>query len=157
MRLYHGSNTPIEIIDLKKCRPFKDFGQGFYMTDIPSQANRMAQRTTKMFGGTPVVTAFEFDIEAAIRTGLKIKTFDAPSKEWAKFVMNNRDFNIPQPCHNYDIVIGPVADDTISRLLRMFSENFISEEQLLHELTFPEVTSQYFFHTAEAIKLLRKL
>ena len=157
MRLYHGSNTPIRTIELNKCRPYKDFGQGFYMTDIPEQANRMAQRTTKMFGGSPVVTVFEFDINEAIQAGLKIKTFDSPSKEWAKFVMNNRDFNIQQPCHDFDIVIGPVADDTISRLLRMFSENFISEEQLLRELTYPDVTSQYFFHTEEAIKLLRQL
>ena len=157
MLLYHGSNTPIRTIELNKCRPYKDFGQGFYMTDIPEQANRMAQRTTKMFGGSPVVTVFEFDINEAIQAGLKIKTFDSPSKEWAKFVMNNRDFNIQQPCHDFDIVIGPVADDTISRLLRMFSENFISEEQLLRELTYPDVTSQYFFHTEEAIKLLRQL
>jgi len=39
----------------------------------------------------------------------------------------------------------------------MFSENFIDEEQLLRELTFSKVTSQYFFHTEAAIKLLKKI
>lgn len=157
MKLYHGSNTIIESIDLSKCRPYKDFGKGFYLTDIQEQARRMAARTVRMFNGTPTVTTFEFDLDKAIAEGLKILTFDAPDSEWARFVMQNRDINIEQPSHDFDIVIGPVADDTISRLLRMFTENFITEEQLLKELTFSRVTSQYFFHTEAAIEMLKKL
>lgn len=157
MILYHGSNIAIERIDLVKCRPYKDFGKGFYLTDIKSQAERMAARTAKMFKGEPTLTSFEFNLDEATERGLKIKIFNAPDEEWARFVMANRDINVPQPCHDYDIVIGPVADDTIARLLRMFTENFISEEQLVKELTFSQVTSQYFFHTEAAIKMLKKL
>ena len=43
MILYHGSNTAIDGIDLNRCRPYKDFGRGFYLTDIREQAQRMAQ------------------------------------------------------------------------------------------------------------------
>lgn len=157
MKLYHGSNTEIVTVDLAKCRPYKDFGKGFYLTDIEEQARRMAARTTRMFRGTPTVTTFEFDIDKAIDSGLRILRFDAPDSRWAKFVMRNRDLNIVQPCHDYDIVIGPVADDAISRLLRMFTENFITEDQLLKELTFSKVTSQYFFHTEAALSMLKKL
>ena len=157
MILYHGSNMAIDRIDLGKCRPYKDFGKGFDLTDIRHQAERMAARTVKMFRGVPTLTAFEFDFGNAVKVGLKIKTFNSPDEEWARFVMSNRDINVPQPCHDYDIVIGPVADDTIARLLRMFTENFISEEQLVKELTFSQVTSQYFFHTEAAIKMLKKL
>lgn len=32
MLLYHGSNTDIKAIDLEMCKPFKDFGRGFYLT-----------------------------------------------------------------------------------------------------------------------------
>lgn len=156
MILYHGSNMAIQDIDLAKCRPYKDFGQGFYLTDIMEQAQRMAARTVRMFKGSPTLTVYDFDINAAIKKRLSIKVFDTPNKEWAKFVMDNRNLNVVQPCHNYDIVIGPVADDTISRLIRMFTENFITEEQLVKELTFTEVTSQYFFHTEAAIKMLKK-
>ena len=157
MILYHGSNIAIDSIDLNQCRPYKDFGKGFYLTDIKDQAQRMAARTVKMFKGSPVLTSYEFNLDNALQSGLKIKIFDSPDKEWAKFVMSNRDLNVPQPAHDYDIVIGPVADDTIARLLRMFTENFIDEEQLLRELTFSKVTSQYFFHTEAAIKLLNKI
>jgi len=45
MRLYHGSNMMIENIDLSKCKPYKDFGRGFYLTEIKEQAEKMAGRT----------------------------------------------------------------------------------------------------------------
>lgn len=157
MILYHGSNMAIDRIDLAKYRPYKDFGKGFYLTDIRRQAERMAARTAKMFRGAPTLTSFEFDPDSAVRQGLKIKNFNSPDEEWARFVMANRDINVAQPCHDYDIVIGPVADDTIARLFRMFMENFISEQQLVKELTFSEVTSQYFFHTEAAIKMLKRI
>lgn len=158
MILYHGSNMAIDTIDLDKCRPYKDFGKGFYLTDIQEQAQRIAARTARMFKGDPTLTAFEFDLEEVMRaSGLKVRIFEKPDREWAKFVMSNRDINTVQPCHDYDIVIGPVADDTIARLLRLYIENFISEEQLLRELTFSKVTSQYFFHSETAIKMLKRL
>lgn len=157
MILYHGSNTEIDRIDLGRCRPYKDFGKGFYLTDIKEQAQRMAARTARMFKGNPVLTLFEFDLQEAQASRLKIKTFDKPDREWARFVMTNRDIETAQPCHDYDIVIGPVADDTIARVLRLYTENFISEEQLLRELTFSKVTSQYLFHSEAAIKMLKRL
>ena len=58
MKLYHGSNTVIEHINLAMCRPFKDFGKGFYLTDIKEQAEKMAKRVSKIYGGDPVVNAF---------------------------------------------------------------------------------------------------
>lgn len=157
MILFHGSNTAIDKIDLGKCRPYKDFGKGFYLTDIRDQAERMASRTVRIFKGQPTLTLFEFDLEAAINQGLKIKVFNSPDEEWARFVMANRNINHQQPAHDFDIVIGPVADDTIVRLLRMYVENYLTESQLVKELTFSKVTSQYFFHTEAAIKMLKRL
>ena len=65
MILYHGSNMAIDGIDLNRCRPYKDFGRGFYLTDIREQAQRMAARTARMFSGNPTLTMFEFDLEEA--------------------------------------------------------------------------------------------
>lgn len=88
MRLYHGSNIIIEQINLSKCRPYKDFGQGFYLTAIKEQAEQMARRTSAIYGGEPIVTEFEFD-ESAL-SFLSVKMFKDPSEEWALFVMANR-------------------------------------------------------------------
>lgn len=56
MKLYHGSNLKIDKIDFSKCRPYKDFGQGFYCTEIKEQAELMAKRVSRIYGGSPVVT-----------------------------------------------------------------------------------------------------
>lgn len=48
MKLYHGSNIVIEHINLAMCRPFKDFGKGFYLTDIKEQAEKMAKRVSNI-------------------------------------------------------------------------------------------------------------
>ena len=50
MILYHGSNLKISEIDLTTCKPYKDFGQGFYCTTIKKQAEFMAERVVKRQG-----------------------------------------------------------------------------------------------------------
>ena len=59
MILYHGSYMKIESINLAMCRPYKDFGRGFYLTDMKEQSERMAQRVARIYGGSPVLNVFE--------------------------------------------------------------------------------------------------
>ena len=153
MKLYHGSNTKIEKIDLSKCRPYKDFGQGFYLTEIKEQAEKMASRTAHIYEGEPIVTEFEFD-ESAL-TKLSVKQFDGPNEEWALFVLANRSKENQQPTHSYDIIIGPVADDDIAQLFRNFNDGYINLTMLVEGLKYKKVSSQYFFHTEDAIKYLK--
>lgn len=61
MVLYHGSNTDIKVIDLAMCRPYKDFGRGFYLTVMKEQAEKMANRVARIYGGAPVLNIFEID------------------------------------------------------------------------------------------------
>mgnify|MGYP004447513415 CR=1 FL=1 len=61
MILYHGSNTDIVRIDLSQCRPHKDFGKGFSLTTIQEQAERMAQRVARMYGGKPILNIYDFN------------------------------------------------------------------------------------------------
>lgn len=49
MILYHGTYQQFDSIDLEKCRPFKDFGRGFYLTDLEDQAMKMAVKKSKIF------------------------------------------------------------------------------------------------------------
>lgn len=155
MRLYHGSNTKIEQIDLAKCKPYKDFGQGFYLTEIKEQAEQMARRTATIYGGDPIVTEFEFD-ESALDV-LSVKRFENPSEEWALFVMANRSRENTHPTHSFDIVVGPVADDTIATLFRNFDDGIIDLQMLVNGLRYKKISSQYFFHTESAIHYLRSL
>ena len=115
----------------------------------------MAKRTAKIYGGSPVVNEFEFD--ESVLGELAVKRFDEPSEEWALFVMANRSKNNVHPTHSFDIVIGPVADDTIATLFRNFDDGIIDLPMLVNGLRYKKISSQYFFHSAVAIKYLKKL
>lgn len=163
MILYHGSNLDIQKIELPKCRPNKDFGQGFYLTTIREQAIRMAQRVSKMFGGNAVLNVYEFDDSILKKNKLNIRKFDSPSIEWAKFVITNRNasrIKNPQEDNNIDnrldIVIGPIADDDLVLLFRQFTDGAISVETLVEEMKYKKLTNQYSFHTENALKCLTK-
>ena len=154
MKLYHGSNIIIEQIDLSKCQTLQGFWTRIYLTEIKEQAEQMARRTSAIYGGEAVVTEFEFD-ETALKT-LSVKTFEEPSEVWALFVMANRSRKNMQPTHSFDIVIGPVADDTIATLFRNFDDGIIDLQMLVNGLKYKKVSSQYCFHSAEAIKYLHR-
>jgi hypothetical protein len=158
MKLYHGSNSEIKAINFTKCKPFKDFGQGFYLTEIEEQAIQMARRTASIYGGEAVVTHFEFDEAAALKdTSLSIKRFNETNEEWALFVIANRSREQKHPTHEYDIVIGPVADDTIATLFRNFEDGIIDLPMLANGLKYKKISSQYLFHTPMALAYLKKL
>lgn len=156
MKLYHGSNQAIQDIDLSKGKKYKDFGQGFYVTHLREQAVYWSKRVSDRFGGEPTVTAFEFNLKAARAEGLNIKVFEKPTREWAQFVMANRqvgkDFQ-----HPYDIVIGPVADDNMARLFGLYDLEIIDLEAVVAGLAYKELNSQYFFATERALKYLIRL
>lgn len=158
MKLYHGSNIAIETIEFDKCKPYKDFGRGFYLTEIEEQATLMAKRTASIYGGEAVVTVFEFNETAASGDSkLSVKQFDEPNEEWALFVMNNRSRTHEHPFHEYDIVIGPVADDTIATLFRNFDDGIIDLPTLANGLKYKKISSQYFFHSQKAVAYLKAL
>lgn len=48
MKLYHGTNIDFKDIDLTKSNKYKDFGQGFYLTDIRSQAEQLAIKKSRL-------------------------------------------------------------------------------------------------------------
>jgi len=164
MMLYHGSNIEIDMIKLDKCMPYKDFGKGFYTSPLLESAWQMAKRTTRINKtGKPCVTVFSFDDIHLTSSVLKIKHFQNPDKEWARFVINNRnrqfkDIKNPE-CNTdakYDIVTGPVANDDIVALMDVFLAGLISDDALAKELTFRDLSSQISFHTKNAINCLQK-
>ncbi len=59
--------------------------------------------------------------------------------------------------NQYDLVIGPVANDDLALLFRQFEEGFLSIDALAREMTFKRLTSQYSFHTPRAVERLKKV
>lgn len=84
MILYHGSNLIVETPKIMKSEHGRDFGFGFYTTDIKEQAIRWAIRKAKLMRRkgqpyTPYVSVFEFDEENDQK--LNCIHFDEPSME----------------------------------------------------------------------------
>ena len=159
MILYHGSNVNIEVPNLSKSKPYKDFGQGFYLSADKNQALRMAeQKTLQLLIGEPIVSEFDFDETLLQGNELKVKIFEDYSVEWANFILQNRDVHNQHPIHDYDIVYGPIADDGVTFQLRRYQAGAISIEELVKELKYAKgITFQYFFGSSLALEKLKRL
>ena len=165
MRLYHGSNLDIKEINLAMCRPYKDFGQGFYLTVIREQAENMARRVAMLYGGEAVINQYDLDENTLTNRDLKIKNFGVKtSEEWARFVKNNRNRKLTDVSssesnidNKYDIVIGPIANDAMAVLFRQYENGMIDFDTMLKGMEYKETTNQYSFHTEKAIQLLKKV
>ena len=155
MLLYHGSNMAIEEIDLAKSRPYKDFGKAFYLSADEQQAQEMAKFKVLTSGGEAYITVFEFDnMDLSL---LKVKRFESYSEEWAEFVYNNRDEK-QDFLHDFDLVYGPIANDTVGVQIRDLRERKISFDAFLKNLEYYKgITFQYAFCTPLAISKLKKV
>ena len=77
MILYHGTNVDFEQIDLAKSNRFKDFGQGFYLTDIRLQAVELAEKRAERDGGLAIVQEYEFDEDLLNDPAISVKRVES--------------------------------------------------------------------------------
>lgn len=158
MILYHGTNTDFEKIDLHKSKPNKDFGQGFYLSDNLQQAKDMASLRVELAGGEPLILKFSFNESLLTSSELKVLRFEGYTEDWAKFIIANRSNKTNAPVHNYDIVIGPIANDRVGRQLWRYNNHDINMPTLIKNLKYMKgITIQYFFGTERAIQNLTRL
>ncbi len=158
MKLYHGTNQQnFDKILLSKSKNNKDFGKGFYLTDDRQQALELANYRTNLFGGEPLVIAYEFNLQDALDAGLQYLDFKGYTIEWANFIFLNRDTAHKEKMHPYDIVHGPIADDKVGLQIQFFKQKFISIETLIERLKYITPTFQYYFGTERALDFLKRL
>ena len=141
-KLYHGSRVVVEHPEIRTHKFQKDFFWGFYCTAYEKQAVRWATK----FGRSGVVNIYKFDDSSS----LSIKRFPEMSDEWLDFIIDCRN-GTP---HNYDIVEGPMADDTIFNYVQGFIDGEISRAAFWELAKFKYPTHQISFHTAKALASL---
>lgn len=157
MILYHGTNVDFDSIDLQASKPNKDFGRGFYLSDNRQQAEEMADARVALAGGVPIVIAYDFDEKLLDSGVLNVRLFKGYTEEWANFILENRK-NAADTIHDYDIVVGPIANDRVGKQLWRYRNHDIDMDTLIRNLKYMKgITIQYFFGTEQAIKYLRKL
>lgn len=142
MLLYHASKKIVEFPEVRKTKYTKDFSWGFYCTNNYKQAVRWANRGE----GTPIINIYNY-VE---NDGLSILRFDEMTNEWLDFIAKCRKGDL----HHYDIVEGPMADDTVWNYVNDFLYGEISREQFWALAKFKYPTHQISFHTLAAIDCL---
>ena len=158
MILYHGTNTDFMAIDLNKSQRGKDFGSGFYLSESELQAEEMAKFKVQLFGGQTVVQCYEFDEDHLSDGTLRFQCFDGYSRDWAEFILANRQNRNAANIHDYDIVYGPIANDKVGAQIRNVMEHNINMDTFLERLKYMKgITFQYFFGSENAIQMLRRL
>lgn len=143
MILFHGSNVMVENPKIMLNGFYKDFGYGFYCTNIEKQAKRWALTKRK----NHVVNKFTY----INNNGLKELFFDEMTEEWLEFVVNCRSGK----AHTYDVVEGPMADDTIWDYVEDYAAGNISKSAFWELVKFKYPTHQIVFCTDQAIKALQ--
>jgi len=119
MLVYHGSNMIVEKPELLRPNRALDFGNGFYttlsLTQAQSFANNVVARNNNK--GVPTISYYEIDYEKILQK-LKVLIFDKPDEEWLDFVYECR--TVKYTGKQYDIIVGPVANDTVYRVFRQY-------------------------------------
>lgn len=140
--IYHGSYCEVKNPELKSGKYSKDFGTGFYCTILEDQAIKWAQKYE-----TPIVNKYEYEENPS----LKIKEFTLMTEEWLDFIINCRS----SKKHNYDIVIGAMADDQIYNYITDLMSGAITRSAFWELAKFRHPTHQIAFCTTKALQCIK--
>ena len=152
MMVYHGGLVEVAHPEIRRGKYVGDFGIGFYTTSSLEQARRFVRTKGGREGCTSgVVSAYDLD-ERLFSDAFKGLVFTGPTREWADFVLENRQH--PGFTHEYDYVRGPVANDQVFASFTLFEGGIISYDELITRLKVRRLFDQILFHTEAALSLL---
>lgn len=152
MRLYHGSTVIVRAPSILKGRKTTDFGKGFYTTTSFEQAARWAKiRKDRNHANRAVVSVYEFYDEVLGNTKFDVMHYHSATAEWLNFVVANRRNSTT---HHYDLVMGPVANDSLYATITMYEKGDLSVEAAVVQLKTHVLFDQLSFHSKKALKHL---
>jgi len=124
--LFHGSAVLFRHVDVSKGRRHKDFGKGFYLALSAEQAIGMmhkkyreaVSRRQDHLPGDFREILYRAELNLDVLGGLRVKVFETADMEWLNFILLCRPSEgVP---HDFDVVIGPTADDDTNRALKFY-------------------------------------
>ena len=139
MILYHTSDREIVCPDIHHGRKNADFGWGFYLTPDREFTYRWARDNA-------VVNEYELD-----EHGLDMHVFFR-DQEWLEYIFNNRRL---KDGLESDVIIGPIANDTIFDTLGIITSGYIKPEDAMKLLLIGPEYRQVAIKTEKGAKQLR--
>lgn len=140
--IYHGSYCEVQKPEIREGKYTKDFGVGFYCTILEEQAIKWAKKYD-----TPIINKYEYEEKRE----LKIKEFTVMTEEWLDFIIDSRN----GVKHDYDIVIGAMADDQVYNYITDLMTGAITREAFWELAKFRHPTHQIAFCTEKSLECIK--
>jgi len=151
MPVYHGSDVLVEFPRIMQPVRALDFGAGFYTTTNEEQAKSFAEKVQERNGSVENhISIYTLNFELLKKQNLLF--FNKPNKKWLDFVSANR--NDIYNGEIYDVIYGPVANDTIFKTFIAYQNGTLSEWEILKRLKIRPLYNQLVFTNEESIKCL---
>lgn len=161
--VYHGSTSLLDRIDVEKGKPYKDFGRGFYVTKSKSHATNIALRNMRIeverYRKRSSAYLHTYELNLSGLSGFNVKEFPSADLEWVQFILDNRKAH--DRIHDYDIVIGPTADDDTLLVINAYLDGLYGKvggidalNTLLKYIEAEHLPGQIYFANAKATGLL---
>lgn len=148
MLVYHGSTCRVDMPLADVCRNNLDFGRGFYVTGLRTQAIKWALRAVNT-GKPHWLNTYELDIDIIRSTRYRYLRFDAYNEAWFDFVVAcRRGYDIWQ---QYDAIEGGIADDRVIRTIDLFLGGDYTREEALRRLVHEAPNNQMCLVSQEVI------
>ncbi|MCB6974407.1 MULTISPECIES: DUF3990 domain-containing protein [Butyricimonas] len=152
MKLYHGSTVVVKHPNIQRGRKATDFGKGFYTTTNFEQAKKWALlKKNREQSDKAIVSIYEVP-DNILDSDYSVLRFSGATKEWLKFVVNNRRGKNTQ---KYDLAMGPVANDQLYATIRLYEQSVITADAAIEMLKTHKLFNQLSFHTTEVASLLK--
>lgn len=156
MIIYHGSAAIVKSPRVIISEVGKDFGFGFYATDVKDQAIRWAIRKAKIEkriinDAEAILNIYNYN-EKDAQANLNIKVFTDPDLEWLDFILKCR--SDVKYKHDYDIVIGNIADDNVGETVSFVMNGIMRKEDAVERLKFSKINNQICFCSEKSLQYL---
>ena len=156
LKIYHGSTESVKYPNLDILNYKTDFGKGFYTTTDYEQAKKWSKIKKKWLENNShgmKINSYVSVYDFVEKNDLKILRFESATKEWLDFIFKNRKSN--DLLHEYDIVIGPVANDNLYQVISGYEDGIYNLNETIKRLKTYTLTNQISFHTAKALKCIK--
>jgi len=154
MKIYHGSTEIVQHPTILDSQRLLDFGKGFYTTTSIEQAEKWALIKRDRIGteAKSFVTVYELEDHFLHDGKFKVKVFKTANEEWLDFIILNRRESMS---HQYDLVTGAVANDTLYKTLSLFETGILTKQETIIRLKVHKLFDQFSFHNMELLKEIK--
>lgn len=139
IEVYHAGTERVEHPLCKAGRANVDFGPGFYITDIYSQAQIWAMSQARRRKSQPVINIYLLDSESILKEA-RVKIFDKYDEEWLDFIVACR---AGEPrWKDFDYIEGGIADDRVIDTVNMYIQGFLPKSETIRRLQYLNPNNQ---------------